>query len=69
MTEHHIGEATGETGETGETVVGTPDGSTGHAEVDGVLLALEALPGLPVEEHVAVFEDAHLRLRNALSGS
>lgn len=39
---------------------------TGSVEVDGVLADLAALEGRPVAEHVAVFEDAHRRLRRAL---
>jgi hypothetical protein len=41
--------------------------STGHAEVDGVLASLEGLRDKPVEEHAAVFEAAHDRLRAVLS--
>jgi hypothetical protein len=40
---------------------------TGHPAVDEVLRSLEALAGQPVDEHVAAFEDAHERLRRALS--
>ena len=39
---------------------------TGVADVDAVLEAVEGLEGRPLEEHVAVFEDAHGRLRRAL---
>jgi hypothetical protein len=39
---------------------------TGVEEVDGVLDSVDDLEGLPVEEHVAVFENAHDRLRGAL---
>ena len=39
---------------------------TGDAAVDGVLDEVERLDGLPVEEHVAVFERAHEDLRSAL---
>ena len=46
----------------------TTPATTGHLEVDGVLRTLETLSVLPVDEHVAVFEEAHVRLRNALSG-
>lgn len=46
----------------------TPEPSpTGHPEVDAVLRALDDLSGSPVEEHVAVFEAAHERLRDVLS--
>jgi hypothetical protein len=40
--------------------------TTGMTAVDDVLAAVEALDGRPVEEHVAVFEQAHERLRRAL---
>ncbi|NPC99021.1 hypothetical protein [Nocardioides sp. zg-DK7169] len=39
---------------------------TGDAGVDGVLAAVDSLAGRPLQEHVAVFEDAHDRLRAAL---
>ncbi|WP_457205024.1 hypothetical protein [Nocardioides sp. P5_C9_2] len=42
------------------------DGATGVAEVDAVLASLDGLSDTPVAEHVAVFEDAHERLRRAL---
>ena len=38
-----------------------------HPEVDAVLVSLEALQDKPVEEHAAVFEAAHDRLRAVLS--
>ena len=41
---------------------------TGVDEVDAVLESVEGLEGRPVDEHVAVFEDAHDRLRGALDG-
>ncbi|PUA79219.1 hypothetical protein [Nocardioides currus] len=40
--------------------------TTGVAAVDEVLAAVARLEGRPVEEHVAVFEQAHERLRRAL---
>lgn len=40
---------------------------TGHPLVDEVLVSLDALEQRPVAEHVAVFESAHLRLREALA--
>jgi hypothetical protein len=43
-----------------------PAESTGVAEVDAVLASLEGLADQPVAEHVAVFEQAHDRLRRAL---
>jgi hypothetical protein len=39
---------------------------TGIEEVDAVLEAVEALEGAPVDDHVAVFEQAHEQLRRAL---
>lgn len=39
---------------------------TGVEPVDQVLDSLDGLDELPVEEHVAVFEQAHERLRGAL---
>ena len=41
--------------------------STGHPAVDEVLRSLEELDGRPVDEHVGAFEDAHDKLRRALS--
>lgn len=40
--------------------------ATGVPAVDDVLVAVRALDSQPVEEHVAVFEQAHDRLRRAL---
>ena len=42
------------------------DGTTGVAAVDGVLADVAAVSGMPVSEHVAVFERAHDQLRRAL---
>lgn len=39
---------------------------TGMASVDTVISSVEALEGRRVEEHVAVFEQAHEQLRRAL---
>jgi hypothetical protein len=39
---------------------------TGVEEVDDVLDSVEGLEGTPVDDHVAVFEAAHDRLRRAL---
>jgi hypothetical protein len=44
----------------------TGDRSTGIAEVDAVLASLDGLADQPVADHVAVFEQAHDRLRRAL---
>jgi hypothetical protein len=43
-----------------------PDNATGQPEVDAVLASLDGLADRPVAEHVAVFEQAHERLRRAL---
>jgi hypothetical protein len=43
------------------------DEDTGEARVDQVIAGLDRLPGLPLDEHVAVYEDAHARLRQVLS--
>ena len=43
--------------------------TTGHPQVDDVLASLESLEQLPVEQHVELFEAAHVALRNALSGA
>ena len=40
---------------------------TGEARVDQVVAGLDRLGGLPVHEHVAVYEDAHATLRQVLS--
>lgn len=41
--------------------------STGHPAVDEVLRSLDELDGRPVDEHVPAFEEAHDKLRRALS--
>lgn len=43
-------------------------GETGHPAVDQVLAAVSDLDARPVADHVAVFEDAHKALREALTG-
>jgi hypothetical protein len=40
---------------------------TGEARVDQVVAGFGRLDGLSLDEHVAVFEDAHARLRQVLS--
>jgi hypothetical protein len=40
--------------------------ATGEPRVDAALAKLDDLPGLPVTEHRAVFEDVHRRLRDVL---
>ena len=39
---------------------------TGDARVDEALAGLSRLPGRPAEEHVAVLEEVHGRLRDIL---
>lgn len=48
-------------------VVPTP-AATGNQVVDGVIAAIDGLDDRPLAEHVAVFEQAHERLRSALDG-
>lgn len=43
--------------------------ATGHPAVDEVLRSLGSLEQAPVDEHVAVFEQAHDQLRRTLSGA
>ncbi len=43
-----------------------PPPPTGDERVDGAVAGLSRLPGLPVEEHVAVLEEVHGRLRDIL---
>lgn len=43
-----------------------PDG-TGDVRVDRAVASLDALDGLPVAEHVQVFQRAHEALREALA--
>jgi len=40
--------------------------ATGEPRVDAALAKLDDLPGMPVTEHRAVFEDVHRRLRDVL---
>jgi hypothetical protein len=46
---------------------GTAPEPTGHDAVDEVTASLAELDGLPVDEHVGVFESAHDRLRAVLA--
>ena len=46
---------------------GGATGSTGNQAVDDVLRTMQGLQDRPVEEHVAVFEAAHEKLRAALA--
>jgi hypothetical protein len=43
------------------------DHETGEPRVDEAIAGLGGLAGRPVDEHVAVFEDTHARLRQVLS--
>ncbi len=45
---------------------GPPAPGTGEARVDEALARLGELPGLPVTEHPAVFEQVHRQLREVL---
>ena len=45
---------------------GVPRPSTGDARVDDAVARLDDLAGLPVAEHLAVFEYVHERLTEAL---
>jgi hypothetical protein len=45
----------------------SPVERTGHEAVDSVLDSLDDLAGIPVAEHVAVFEAAHDQLRGTLA--
>ena len=40
---------------------------TGVTQVDEAIAGLGSLPGRPLTEHVAVFEEAHAKLRQVLS--
>ena len=42
---------------------------TGEDRVDAVIASIEGLVDRPVDEHVAVFEQAHDELRRALDGT
>jgi polyhydroxyalkanoate synthesis regulator phasin len=53
----------------GELVATGEAAQTGHAAVDEVLRSLQSLDDKPVDEHVAVFEQAHEQLRRTLSGA
>jgi hypothetical protein len=51
-------------GETWPPVADLPE--TGDERVDAALAGLSRLPGTPVDEHVAVLEEVHGRLRDIL---
>ncbi len=42
-------------------------GITGDARVDAATARLEEIPDLPTADHVAVYDDVHRRLQDALS--
>ncbi|HEU4515313.1 MAG TPA: hypothetical protein VFR87_19550 [Nocardioidaceae bacterium] len=46
-----------------------PAQMTGHPAVDEVLQSMQGLQERPVEEHVAIFEAAHEKLRAALANA
>ena len=52
-----------------ESQGGTLPETTGNEAVDDVLRSLDDVEGRPVGAHVAVFEQAHERLRAALTGA
>lgn len=52
-----------------DTPAEQPAVESGHPAVDEVLRSLGALDGTPVDDHVAVFEQAHEQLRRTLSGA
>ena len=56
-------------GEREETATDVEVEGTGDVAVDTVVSSLDGLDDLPVEEHVAVFEQAHESLRRTLSGA
>jgi hypothetical protein len=63
-------DAAAEAVEEAADVVHAPEPSgagTSHPAVDEVLRSLERLEDVPVEEHVAAFEQAHDELRRALA--
>ena len=53
----------GELGPAAEVTLGPP---TGDDRVDAAVAGLSRLPGAPAEEHVAVLEEVHGRLRDIL---
>jgi hypothetical protein len=59
-------EPAGVDGLTRWAVVPRPRPSTGDARVDDAVARLDDLAGLPVAEHLAVFEHVHQRLTEAL---
>jgi hypothetical protein len=56
----------GESAGPGAPVVPRPRPTTGDARVDDAVARLDDLAGLPIAEHLAVFEYVHERLTEAL---
>lgn len=56
----------GEAGSAGDPPPGPAQPPTGDPRVDEAVSRLSELPGLPVAEHPAVFEDVHRRLAETL---
>jgi len=52
------------TGDTARPPIGLPP--TGDDRVDAALAGLGRLPGMPADDHVAVLEEVHGRLRDIL---
>lgn len=66
MTQHLDGDGEAVNEQLDPTPQAAPE-TTGHPVVDDVLRTMQELQGRPVEEHVAVFEAAHEKLRSALA--
>jgi hypothetical protein len=63
-----VSEASTEIASEADTAAGAVQArEAGHPLVDQVLASLDGVEQQPVADHVAVFESAHLRLREALS--
>lgn len=56
-----------ESNEDGASNDGSSEHGTGDAAVDGALARLAGLEGIPVREHVAVFEAVHADLQDRLA--
>ena len=56
-------------GERAEPATDVEVEGTGNADVDRVVASLGGLDDLAIEEHVAVFEQAHESLRRTLAGA
>ena len=51
----------------GDSVAGAAEPGSPQALVDEAIAGLDDLPGRPLAEHVAAFEEAHAKLRQVLS--